>query len=93
MGFVRRQVAVAVATQAMTVALVGLVVGLPVGAAVGRWVWIVTAEAVGVASDPLVPLLGVGLVVPAALVVAAAMGRALGWGAARRLPAAVLRTE
>lgn len=43
--------------------------------------------------DPVVPLAAVALLVPATLVVAAAVGRPLGWGAARRLPAAVLRTE
>jgi putative ABC transport system permease protein len=93
MGFVRRQVTAVVATQATTIVVVGLLFGLPLGAALGRWAWILTAEGVGVATDPLFPFLTAVLIVPVAVVVANLLGGPLGWRAARRLPAAVLRTE
>jgi putative ABC transport system permease protein len=93
MGFVRRQTASAVSTQSTTVVVVGLLLGLPLGAALGRWAWILTARGVGVATDPLVPFLTALLIVPAAVLVANLLGGPLGWRAARRLPAAVLRTE
>ena len=92
-GFVRRQVTAAVATQATTIALVGILVGLPVGIAVGRWAWILTADTIGVATDPLVPVAVALLVIPAALVVANLLGAPLGRRAARVPAAAVLRTE
>ncbi|HLM97059.1 MAG TPA: FtsX-like permease family protein, partial [Acidimicrobiales bacterium] len=38
-GFVRRQLAAAVAWQATVAALVGIVVGIPLGIVTGRWLW------------------------------------------------------
>jgi hypothetical protein len=93
MGFVRRQVTAALTTQATAIAVVGLVVGIPLGLVIGRWVWILTADGIGVATDPLVPLLAAALLVPGALVAANLFGVPLGWRAGRTPPAAVLRTE
>ena len=92
-GFVRRQVAAAVSTQATAIIVIGLLVGVPVGVALGRWAWILTADNVGVATDPLVPVALAAAVVPAALVVANLLGAPLGRRAARIAPATVLRTE
>jgi predicted lysophospholipase L1 biosynthesis ABC-type transport system permease subunit len=93
MGFVGRQVRAALSAQAATIALVGLVLGLPLGIALGRWAWILTADGIGVATDPLVPLVSALLLVPAALAAALLLGVPLGARAARLAPAAVLRTE
>ncbi|MEY2476455.1 MAG: putative transport system permease protein [Actinomycetota bacterium] len=92
MGFVRRQLGASVAWQSTTIAVVGLLVGIPLGIAIGRWVWILVADGIGVATDPLVPLTTV-LLVPAALLVANLLAVPLGVRAARVPPAAVLRTE
>ena len=92
LGFVRRQVAAAVAWQAATVALVGIVVGVPLGLIVGRWVWAIVASGVGVGTDVLVPAL-VLLVVPGALVAANLLAALPGWRAARLRPATILRVE
>jgi hypothetical protein len=93
MGFVRRQLGASVAWQSSTIAVVGLVAGIPLGIAAGRWVWIVVADGVGVASDPLVPVAAGALVVLGALVVANVLAAPLGWRAARVPAATVLRTE
>jgi predicted lysophospholipase L1 biosynthesis ABC-type transport system permease subunit len=92
-GFLRRQVAGAVAWQATTFSLVALVVGLPVGVAVGRWAWSLVASGIGSASPPIVPTLSVALVVPASLLLANALSAAPGWVAARIAPAVTMRAE
>ena len=43
-GFVRRQLAAAVAWQATVAALVGIVVGIPLGVVAGRWLWDLFAD-------------------------------------------------
>lgn len=92
-GLVRPQVVVAVTTQAVTIAIVAVVAGIPVGIAVGRWAWMLTADAIGVANDPRVPLLAAAAVVVGALAVANAMGLPLGISAGRARPAPALRAE
>jgi hypothetical protein len=92
LGFVRHQVAAAVAWQSTTVAVVGIVVGVPVGLVVGRWVWAIVAGGVGVGTDVLIPAL-VLLVVPAAVVAACLLAAVPGWRAARLRPATILRVE
>jgi ABC-type lipoprotein release transport system permease subunit len=93
LGFVRPQVRGTLAWQATTLGTVALLVGLPTGIAGGRWGWRLFAGQLGVLADPVVPLLAIYIVVPAALflvnVVAALPGRA----AARTQPATVLRSE
>jgi hypothetical protein len=93
MGFVRRQVASAVAWQATTVALVGLVVGVPLGVAAGRWTWGLVASQLGVRDQPVVPVLVVAIVVAGSLVAANAVASVPGLVAARTRPAEILRTE
>lgn len=65
LGFVRHQVAAVVSWQATTVALVGIAAGMPLGIAAGKIAWRVFATDFGV-----VPV----SVVPAALLVALAVG-------------------
>jgi putative ABC transport system permease protein len=93
LGFVRRQVLTTVASQASMFALVGLAIGIPLGIAAGRWAWTAFAQQLGVPSSPVVPLLVVGLAVPASLLLANLAAALPGRSAARTQPAVVLRTE
>jgi ABC-type lipoprotein release transport system permease subunit len=93
MGFVRRQVAAVVASQATTVAFVGILVGVPVGVALGRWVWGLMADNLGVVSEPRVPVAALLVVVVGAILVANAIAFVPGRLAARTHPATDLRPE
>lgn len=93
LGFVRRQVSLTVAWQASAMAVLALVLGLPIGIALGRWVWMLFASSVGVASDASVPLLPVLLMVPAVLILTNLIAVGPGVAAGRVRTAAVLRSE
>jgi ABC-type lipoprotein release transport system permease subunit len=93
LGFVRSQVRAVVAWQSVFLALATLVIGVPTGIAVGRWTWTIFADRVGVVPAPRVPLMAVGLVIPAAVVLANLLGVVPARSAARTQPAIVLRTE
>jgi hypothetical protein len=93
LGFVRRQVWAAVAWQATTVAVVALGVGVPVGLAAGRWAWTVFAAQVGVIDQSVLPVGGVLLAVPAAIILANLLAAIPGRVAAQVRPALVLRSE
>ncbi len=93
LGFVRRQVEATVAWQATALVSVALVFGLPVGLAAGRWAWRTFAGELGIVPQPVVPLVSVGLVVPAALAVANLLAALPGRSAAGTRPALVLRSE
>jgi hypothetical protein len=93
MGFVRRQLAAAVAWQATVAALVGILVGVPLGVVAGRWLWNLFAEQIYAVPYPTVPvpslvLVGVGTLV-LANVIAAVSARA----AARTPTAFLLRSD
>jgi hypothetical protein len=93
LGFTRRQVHSAVATQATVLALAAVAIGLPLGVIGARWGWRAMARAFGVATGPLVPVwivvaAGVATVVVANL----AAGPPSRW-MTRRQPAEALRTE
>jgi hypothetical protein len=92
-GFVRRELSAMLAWQATTLALAALAVGIPVGVALGRGTWQLEATSIGSVSPPLVPLVGVLLVVPATLLVANVLAGWPGWIAGRVKPASALRTE
>jgi ABC-type antimicrobial peptide transport system permease subunit len=93
LGFARRQVRATIAWQASTVAAVGLVVGIPLGLVTGRVVWLAVADELGVATDPTWPVLGVLLLVPAALLAVNVIAMFPALRAANTRPAAVLRSE
>jgi predicted lysophospholipase L1 biosynthesis ABC-type transport system permease subunit len=93
MGFVRRQVSVAVAWQASTVAVVALVTGMPLGIAAGRWTWTLVSDQLGLPANVIVPARLLVLVVPACLAATNAVAAVPGWLAGRIQPAAILRTE
>jgi hypothetical protein len=93
LGFTRRQVHRAVATQATLLALAAVVVGVPLGVIAARWGWRALARSFGVVSEPLVP---VWVVLACAVVVVAVANLAAAppsrW-ATRRRPAEALRAE
>ena len=93
LGFVRRQVALAVSWQTTTVALVGIVIGAPVGIAVGRSVWQAFANNLGILPAPVV--LGWAIATVALGTVAVANLLAIGPAliAARSHPANLLKAE
>lgn len=93
LGFVRRQVAGAVAWQAVILVTVSVIVGLPLGVAIGRWAWTALAGPMGVVVAPTVPLEALTLIVPAALLVVNLIAASPAHAAARVRPAAVLRSE
>ncbi|MGQ0521171.1 MAG: ABC transporter permease [Actinomycetota bacterium] len=93
LGFVRRQVVAAVAWQATTLVGVALLFGLPAGLASGRWAWRGFAGELGIVPQPVVPLVSILLVVPAALLVANLLAALPGRSAAGTRPALVLRSE
>jgi hypothetical protein len=92
-GFSRGQVVGAVATQASLIALVGLVIGLPLGVAAGRLAWSWVAHNRDAVLSLVMPLLTLGLVAAAVLVVANLVALLPGLRAARAHPASILRTE
>ena len=93
LGFTRSQVAATTAWQGTAFVAVALVVGVPLGIGGGRWVWQLVADQLGVVSAARVPLPGMLVVVPAALLVANLAAAIPGWLAARIRPAEALRTE
>jgi putative ABC transport system permease protein len=93
MGFSRRQLAAAVASEASTVAAFGIVVGLALGTAGGATLWRAVAHRVGLVPSVDTPLVAI-LVLVVATVVVANLVAALPARAAARTPAAViLRAE
>jgi len=92
-GFVRRQLAAVVATQASVAALIGVVIGVPLGIAFGRWLWILFAHQIFAVPQPTVPLPSMIIVVLGAIVLANVVGALPGRSAARTPAALVLRSE
>ncbi len=92
LGFVNRQIASAVAWQAMTLALIGIIIGVPLGVVVGRVIWTAFADNLGAVPVSIVPIWFVGLLVGSVVVVAnlLAIGPAL--VATRSKPARLLRS-
>lgn len=76
-GFVRRQVSIAVACQSATMVLVGILVGAPLGVAVGRLTWSSVARALGVVDAPTVPFLDIGTAMFVAVLVALGLASSL----------------
>jgi ABC-type antimicrobial peptide transport system permease subunit len=93
LGFVPRQVRVAVAWQATTFISVSLLIGLPLGIAFGRVIWTLFARQLGTLPEPVYPSLALLLIVPAAIVLANLIAVVPAFIAARMKPAVVLRAE
>ena len=93
LGFVRRQLVASVLWQAVTEAAITLAVALPLGIAAGRWAWQVFADTLGVPADPVVPVAGLLVAVPVALVAAVLVGLGPAVLAARTRPTALRAAE
>jgi putative ABC transport system permease protein len=92
-GFVRRQLAAAVAWQASVAAVVGIVVGIPLGIVAGRWLWNLFAQQIYAVPYPTVPLPATGLVAVGTLVLANVVAAIPARTAARTPTALMLRME
>ena len=93
LGFVKRQIWLAVVTQATTLALVALVIGIPVGLIMGRSAWLAFANRQGVVPEALIGTLPIIALIPATVFLANLVAALPGRAAARLSPATVLRTE
>jgi hypothetical protein len=93
LGFVRRQLAGAVAWQASVIAAIGLVIGVPLGIAVGRWLWLAFAHELSAVPNPVVPAASVTLATVGALILANLVAALPGRRAARTPAAEALRAE
>ncbi len=92
-GFVRGQLAAAVAWQASVVALIGLVIGIPLGIVAGRWLWNLFARQINAVPYPTVSLASMALVAAGTIVLANVVAAIPAWAAARTPTALLLRAE
>jgi hypothetical protein len=92
-GFLRRQLALAVAWQATTAALVGIVVGIPLGLVIGRWLWDLFAQQINAVPYPTVSVPSVALVALGTLLLANLVATIPARNAARTPTALMLRAE
>jgi putative ABC transport system permease protein len=93
LGFVRRQLMASVLWQSVAEAAITLAVAVPLGIGLGRWAWRTFAEDLGVPSDPVVPVAGLLIAVPVALVAAVVVGIGPALLAARTRPTALRAAE
>jgi hypothetical protein len=93
LGFLRRQLGIAVLAFAGTTVVLAVAVGAPLGIGIGRWVWQLVADSFGSPAPPVVPVAVVVLVAPVTMLVAAAVAAAPARSAAGTEPALVLRSE
>ena len=92
-GFVRRQLAAAVAWQASVAAVVGIVVGIPLGVIAGRWLWDLFADQIYAVPYPTVSVTSIVLVALGTLVLANVVAAVPARTAARTPTAVMLRAE
>jgi putative ABC transport system permease protein len=92
-GFVRRQLAAAIAWQATVAAAVGIVVGIPLGVVAGRWLWDLFARQIYAVPDPTVSGLAIVLVALGTLLLANMIAAVPAWTAAQTPTALALRAE
>jgi hypothetical protein len=93
LGFVRRQLASAVAWQSSIAVAIGVVIGVPIGIVLGRVLWNLFAHEIDAVPMPSVPGLVIVLIVVGALVLANVVAAIPGRMAARTSTALVLREE
>ena len=93
LGFFRRQLMYVIVWQATSFSLLALLIGLPLGVVAGRWTWVLIASGIGSTSPPVVPVLGIAIVIPVTLLLANVLAAWPGYKAARTVPSAELRTE
>ena len=82
-----------VAWQASAIGVVGLAVGVPLGLIAGRLAWTALADSLGAVAAPVTPVFALCLIAAVVVVLVNLVSLVPGARAARRLPAAALRTE
>jgi ABC-type antimicrobial peptide transport system permease subunit len=92
-GLTRRGTRTVLSSQATAIAAAGLVVGIPLGIVVGRIAWSVVTGRVPLENVPPWPLIGIALLVPAAIAVANVVALLPSRRAVRLHPAQILRAE
>lgn len=92
-GLTRRGTRAVLSSQATAIAAAGLVVGIPFGIVMGRLAWSVVTGRVPLENVPPWPLIGIALMVPAAVVIANVVALLPSRRAARLQPAQILRAE
>jgi hypothetical protein len=92
-GLTRRGTRVVLSSQATAIAATGLLVGIPLGIIAGRITWSVVAGRVPLENVPPWPLIGIALLVPAAVVLANVVALLPSRRAIKLQPAQVLRAE
>jgi hypothetical protein len=93
LGFVRRQLAAAVAWQSSIAVGIGVVIGVPIGIVLGRVLWNLFAHEIDAVPMPSVPGLVIVLIVVGALLLANVVAAVPGRMAAGTSTALVLREE
>jgi ABC-type antimicrobial peptide transport system permease subunit len=93
LGFTQRQLAGAVAWQAMVTALIGVIVGIPLGIVLGRELWTLFAKNINAVPYATVPVLTVILTGVGAFIFAVLVSAIPGRSAARTSTALVLHAE
>jgi ABC-type antimicrobial peptide transport system permease subunit len=92
-GLTRRGTRAVLSAQATAIATAGLIVGIPVGIVVGRLAWTVVTGRVPLENVPPWPVIGIVLLVPAAIVIANVVAVLPSRRAVRLRPAQILRAE
>ena len=92
-GFVRWQLAAAVAWQSTVAAIVGIVVGIPLGIVTGRWLWVLFARQIYAVPYPTVSVRSIALVALGTLLLANVVAAVPARNAARTPTALMLRAE
>jgi hypothetical protein len=92
-GFTRGQVRRTVTWQAGTLTAAALVIGIPAGIICGRLAWRAFSGGLGTLPVVALPVATLAVLVPAALVLSAAVAALPGESAARARPARILRSE
>ncbi|MDQ1481630.1 MAG: putative transport system permease protein [Actinomycetota bacterium] len=92
-GLTRRGTRAVLSAQATAIATAGLIVGVPVGIVVGRLAWTVVTGRVPLENVPPWPVIGIVLLVPAAIVIANVVAVLPSRRAVRLRPAQILRAE
>lgn len=93
LGFRDRQVHSTVVAQSLTLIACGAAIGVPIGVATGRAAWRPVADAVGVASDPVTPVVLLAAILAMGMALALACAALLARSAVRVPPSLTLRTE
>lgn len=93
LGFVRAQIAVAVASQAITITVIAIVLGIPLGVVLGAKIWSVFASNLGVVPISVVPLWLLAALTGGVLAVGTLLAVLPALAAARSQTQSLLRAE